>query len=101
VRKLAQNPQIGAFRVHTALKQRGFDLSHTTCGRILAQVREICGYEKPKSGGGLKKPMPFASGCLHEFWTADVHYLDVLDESLLAEGMVYAITRHAAPRPRR
>ena len=36
VRKLAQNPQIGAFRVHAALKQRGFDLSRTTCGRILA-----------------------------------------------------------------
>jgi len=101
VRKLAQNPRIGAFRVHTALKQRGFDLSRTSCGRILAQVREIYGYEKPKSGGGSKKPMGFASGRHHEFWTADVHHLDALDESLLAEGMVYAITRRSAPRPRR
>ena len=92
VRKLAQNPQIGAFRVHAALKQKGFDLSRTTCGRILAQVREIYGYEKPKSGGGSKKPMPFASGRHHEFWTADVRHLDMLDESLLAEGMVYAVT---------
>lgn len=92
VRKLAQNPQIGAFRVHAALKQKGFDLSRTTCGRILAQVREIYGYEKPKSGGGAKKPMPFASNRHHEYWTADVRYLDMLDESLLAGGMVYAIT---------
>jgi putative transposase len=92
VRKLAQNPQIGAFRVHAALKQKGFDLSRTTCGRVLAQVREIYGYEKPKSGGGAKKPMPFASKRHHEYWTADVRYLDMLDESLLAEGMVYAIT---------
>jgi len=36
VTKLEQNQQIGAFRVHAALKQRGFDLSRTTCGRILA-----------------------------------------------------------------
>lgn len=36
VRKLAQNPEIGAFRAHSALKQKSFDLSSTTCGRILA-----------------------------------------------------------------
>jgi putative transposase len=92
VRKLAQNPQIGAFRVHAALEQKGFDLSRTTCGRILAQVREIYGYEKPKSGAGAKKPMPFAASRHHEYWTADVRYLDMLDEDLLAEGMVYTIT---------
>ena len=36
--------------------------------------------------------MPFASERHHEYWTADVRYLDMLDESLLAEGMVYAVT---------
>ena len=92
VRKLAQNPQIGAFRSHAALKQKGFDLSRATCGRILARVREIYGYDKPKSGGGAKKEMPFASNRHHEFWTADVRYLDMLGEELLAEGMVYAVT---------
>jgi hypothetical protein len=66
VRKLAQNPQIGAFRVHAALEQKAFNLSRTTCGRILAQVREIYGYEKPKSGGGATKPMPFAASRHHE-----------------------------------
>lgn len=91
VRKLAQNPQIGAFRVHAALKQKGFDLSRTTCGRILAQVREIYGYDKPKAGGGARRAMPFASERHHEFWTADVRHLDMLDEELLADGMVYAI----------
>jgi putative transposase len=60
VRKVARNPEIGAFRVHSALKQKGFDLSRATCGRILAQVRRIYGYEKPKSGGA-KKEIPFAS----------------------------------------
>jgi putative transposase len=92
VRKLARNPEIGAFRVHAALKQKGFDLSRATCGRILAQVREIYGYDKPKSGGGTKKEMPFASNRHHEFWTADVRYLDMLGEELLAGGMVYAVT---------
>jgi putative transposase len=91
VRKLARNPQIGAFRVHAALKQNGFDLSRTTCGRILAQVREIYGYDTPKSGGGSKKVMPFASERHHQYWTADVRYLDMLGEELLAEGMVYAV----------
>lgn len=92
VRKLAQNPQIGAFRARAALKQKGFDLSRATCGRILARVREIYGYDKPEAGGGAKKPMPFASNRHHEYWTADVRHLDMLDESLLAPGMVYAIT---------
>ena len=59
VRKLAQNPEIGAFRVHSALKQKGFDLSRATCGRILAQVREIYGYDKPKSGGATKEMCTF------------------------------------------
>lgn len=66
VRKLAQNPEIGAFRVRAALKQKGFDLSRSTCGRLLAQVREIYGYDRPKAGGGAKKPMPFASSRHHE-----------------------------------
>jgi transposase len=92
VRKVAQNPELGAFRVHAALKQKGFDLSRATCGRILAQVRKIYGYEKPKAGGTAKKEMPFASRRHHEFWTADVRYLDMLDGELLADGMVYAIT---------
>ena len=92
VRKLAQNPELGAFRVHAALKQKGFELSRSTCGRILAQVREIYGCEKPKSGGGAKKPMPFAASRHHEYWTADVRHLDMLDGDLLAEGMVYVVT---------
>jgi transposase InsO family protein len=93
VRKLARNPEIGAFRAHSVLEPKGFDLSRATCGRILAQVREIYGYEKPgeASGGGEKKPMPFASKRHHEFWTADVRYLDMLGEELLAEGMIYSV----------
>lgn len=92
VRKLAQNPEIGATRIKAALKQKGFHLSSTTCGRILVRIREIYGYDKSRSDGGSKKPMPFASNRHHEYWTSDVRHLDMLDESLLAGGMVYAIT---------
>ena len=76
-----RNPQIGAFPVHATLKQNGFDLSRTTCGRILAQVREIYGYDTPKSGGRSKKAMPFTSETHHRYWTADVRYLDISAKS--------------------
>ena len=38
-RKLQQNPELGAFRLHVALKQLGIHLSTRTCGRILARNR--------------------------------------------------------------
>lgn len=92
VRKLARNPELGAYRVHAALEQQGFELSRATCGRILAQIREVYGYEKPKAGSKEKQEMPFASSTWHEYWSADVRYLDDLDESIVEGGRVYAIT---------
>jgi hypothetical protein len=41
IRKLAQNPGLGVFKVHAAMRQMGFDLSQATCGWILAQVSEV------------------------------------------------------------
>lgn len=90
VRKLARNPGLGAFRVHAALRQMGFDLSRATCGRILARVREVYGYEKPEPGSGAKKAMPFAASRRHEYWSADVRYLDMLDEGRFG-GKVYVV----------
>ena len=72
IRKLAQNPNLGAFRVHAALKQMSFDLSRATCGRILAQVREVYGYEKPEGGGTAKRTMPFSATERRQIWSADV-----------------------------
>jgi len=76
VRRLQQNPELGEFRVHAALKQLGITLSPRTCGRILALNRRLYGLEKPKAGRGEKKQMPFASSRRHQYWTADVRYLD-------------------------
>jgi transposase len=90
MRRLQQNPGLGAFRVHAALKQIGIHLSERTCGRILAINRRIYGYEKPKtSGAGAKKPMPFASSRRHEYWTADVRYID--EHRVLSEGRLYVV----------
>jgi hypothetical protein len=72
VRRLAQNPELAAYRVHAAVELEGFNLSRSTCGRILAQIREVYGYEKPRGGSTEKKAMPFASSRWHEFWSADV-----------------------------
>ena len=91
IRKLAKNPGLGAFRVHAALVQMGFDLSRATCGRILAQVREVYGYEKPGGGGGATPVMPFAASQRHEVWSADVRHLDMVDEGLVG-GKAYAVT---------
>src|SRR3712207_4074788 len=91
IRKLAQNPGLGAFRVHAAMVQMGFDLSRATCGRILARVREVYGYEKPMGGGGTPRAMPFAASERHEVWSADVRHLDMVDEALVG-GKAYAIT---------
>ena len=91
IRKLALNPGLGAFRVHAALEQMGFDLSRATCGRILARIREVYGYEKPESGDGSKRAMPFAATERHEVWSADVRHLDMVDEELVG-STAYAVT---------
>ena len=93
IRRLARNPGLGAFRVHAAMRQMGFDLSRAgfARGRILAQVREVYGYEKPQGGGGTTRSMPFAASERHEIWSADVRHLDMVDEGLVG-GKAYSVT---------
>jgi putative transposase len=75
VRRLQENPNLGAFRVHAALKQIGVSLSRATCGRIMAVNRRLYGLQKP-TGAGASKVMPFASSRRHQYWTADVRYVE-------------------------
>ena len=89
VRRLQKNPGLGEFRVSAALAQVGIHLSPRTCGRILAINRRIYGYEKPESGPKEKKRMPFASGRRHEFWSADIRYID---HTLSSKTNVYVIS---------
>jgi transposase len=76
IRRLQRNPNLGEYRVHAALAQVGIHLSPRTCGRILATHRALYGLEKPKGPSKEKKEMPFAARRRHQFWSADVRYVD-------------------------
>jgi putative transposase len=88
VRKLQQNPELGAFRIHAALKQLGIHLSTRTCGRILARNRKLYGLRGHEAKPREPKPMPFKAHWRHEYWTVDVRYLD----HQLGGGNIYSIT---------
>jgi len=89
VRKLQENPELGAFRISAALEQIGIYLSERTCGRILAINRKLYGLEKPKRGPKEKKEMPFFSNKRHEIWTVDIRYIG---HTLTGEGKLYCIS---------
>ncbi|MBA2713183.1 MAG: helix-turn-helix domain-containing protein [Rubrobacteraceae bacterium] len=76
IKRLQENPNLGEFRVHAALAQVGIHLSPRTCGRVLALNRELYGLDKPKGPVKEKREMPFAASRRHQFWTADVRYVD-------------------------
>jgi putative transposase len=76
IRRLQQNPHLGAFRMHAALAQMGIHLSPATCGRILALNRRIYGLDKPRGPSQEKREMPFASSRRHEYWTTEVRYVE-------------------------
>src|SRR5215207_5950302 len=89
VRKLQQNPELGAFRIHAALEQLGIHLSTRTCGRILARNRKLYGLRGPEAKPREPKPMPFQAHRRHQYWTVDVRYIDVHQ---LGGGNIYSIT---------
>lgn len=76
VRELQENPELGEFRVHAALKQLGIDLSPRTCGYILARNRRLYGLPKPSRGRREPREMPFRARRRYQYWTVDIRYLD-------------------------
>ncbi len=76
VKKLASNPDLGAYRVMAALEQIGIKLSQRTCGRLLALNRNLYGIEVPKGAPREKKEMPFKATFRHEYWSIDVRYIE-------------------------
>lgn len=88
VKELQENPLLGQFRVHAALKRLGIFLSPSTSGRILALNRRLYGLPTPEWVPHDPKPMPFAAGRRHQYWTADIRYID----HGLGDFKVYAIT---------
>jgi hypothetical protein len=90
IRKLQENPLLGEYRVHTALLREGIEVSPATCGRIMAANRQLYGLEQPKHEGRAALPMPFKAERRHQYWSADVRYIE---EHLLPDSRpVYVIT---------
>jgi transposase len=70
VRPLPQNPELGEFRVHAALKQLGIELRLRTRGRILARTRQLYGLVGASPAPAAPRdprPMPFAAGRRHQY----------------------------------
>ncbi len=78
VKRLQENPDLGAFRVHAALRQIGIEISSSTCGRILAMNRKLYGLSGPTATPKAPKPMPFAAQRRHQYWTVDIRHLDMV-----------------------
>lgn len=76
VKKLASNPDLGAYRVRAALEQMGIQLSQATCGRLLALNRKLYGLDLSKEEKHRKKEMPFKASFCHQYWSVDVRYIE-------------------------
>lgn len=76
IRKLQENPLLGEYRVHTALKREGILVSPATCGRIMAANRQLYGLEKPKREPRAKLEMPFKAVRRHQYWSCDIRYIE-------------------------
>jgi transposase InsO family protein len=90
VKKLAENQELGAYRMSAALEQMGIKLSPATCGRVLALNRDLYHLQMPRKGGRPKAQMPFRAERRHQFWSVDIRYLDM--HRLPGVEMVYCIS---------
>src|SRR5579859_5490237 len=88
VRQLQENPLRGEYRISTALKRLGIELSPRTCGRILALNRKLYGLAPPPKAPHEPKPMPFAAQYRHQIWSTDLRYID----HHLGGGKVYCVS---------
>jgi putative transposase len=87
IKKLSENPVIGAYRVSAALAQIGIKLSRETCGRYLTINRKLYHLQVPRKPRP-KADMPFRAERRHQFWSVDIRYLDM---HRLGGGMVYCM----------
>jgi len=76
IRELQENPRLGEWRMHAALRQLGIHLSPRTCGRIMAHNRRLYGLDRPATPAKEAKAMPFAAQYRHQYWSVDIRYLD-------------------------
>src|SRR6266566_3468554 len=89
IKKLSENPLLGAYRVSAALEQMGIKLSRATCGRYLSINRNLYHLQMPRKPRP-KAEMPFRAERRHQLWSVDIRYLDM--HSLKGVEMVYCIS---------
>ncbi len=82
IRRLQENPELGAWRMHAALKQQGIELSPRTCGRIMARNRKLYGLARPARAPHTKTPPPFAATRRHQYWSVDIRHLDMANSGM-------------------
>jgi len=90
IKKLSENPLIGAYRVSAALEQIGIKLSRATCGRLLALNRDLYHLQVPTHKDRYKAAMPFRASARHQIWSVDIRYIDM--HRLKGEGNIYCIS---------
>lgn len=88
VRKLQENPGLGAFRMQAALEQMGIYVSRATCGRVMAINRRVYDLKKPDGSAKALKEMPFRATRRHQYWSTDIRYID---HNIQGVGQVYSI----------
>lgn len=76
VRKMQENPELGAFRIQAALRREGIHLSQATCGRLLAENRHLYGLGRPKQDSKSPKEHPYKARYRHHIWSVDVRYIE-------------------------
>ncbi len=69
VRRLQENPTLGEWRIHAALKRLGIRLSPRTCGRILALNRQL--YQLPD--------VRYIEARRHQLGGGDIYVISILE----------------------
>src|SRR5437763_1920009 len=75
-KKQEENPLLGEWRMYAALKQLGISVSPRTCGRIMAENRQLYGIKPPSKEPHQPKSHPFTAAARHERWCVDIRYIE-------------------------
>jgi transposase InsO family protein len=74
--KQQENPLLGEWRMHAALKQIGLSIPPRTCSRIMAENRRLYALEAPAKEQRSAKPHPLTATSRHERWCLDIRYIE-------------------------
>ena len=77
--------------MHAYLKQQGYEISASTCGRIMRVHRDLTQQVRPRAPKVPPKAMPFLASKRHQWWSTDIRYIE--DHQVPGvEGPIYIIT---------